>query len=116
MEAAAIFYWLKQICNVQGYRIIDLNYPTLAEIVTSIDKWNEQINVLDFLADFMVQETRSIRKEIVKAYQAANLQEVSPNQSDHINIETAKVVDMLDQHLSNISNISHEARSYKVLY
>ncbi|CAD6220795.1 unnamed protein product [Miscanthus lutarioriparius] len=45
MEAAAIYYSLKHITNVQGYKIVDLNFTTLAKLVSDIDTWNARINM-----------------------------------------------------------------------
>lgn len=46
MEADAIYYSLRYITNVVGYRIIDLNYPVLATLLSHINTWNAQINAL----------------------------------------------------------------------
>lgn len=47
IEALAIYYSLKQMTNVLGYQIIDLNYPVLSQVWASISNLSLHIGLLE---------------------------------------------------------------------
>lgn len=46
IETIATYHSLKYITNVLGYKIIDVNYPTLSQLVSAINKQNEDTALL----------------------------------------------------------------------
>jgi tryptophanyl-tRNA synthetase len=46
VKAAAIYYSLKQMTNILGYQIIDLNYPILSQLVTATNDLTIHIGLL----------------------------------------------------------------------
>jgi hypothetical protein len=41
-EADAIYQCLRYLTNVIGYKIIDLNHPTLEKLISQLNNWNRQ--------------------------------------------------------------------------
>jgi len=51
-EAQAIYISLKHVTNVLGYKILDLNHPTLSRMICDINRCNGQINLLEACATY----------------------------------------------------------------
>jgi hypothetical protein len=83
MEAAAIYYSLKHITNVQGYRIIDLNFATLARLVTDIDAWNARINMFQLFNRFCMNQLHKVCENIDHTCQEMHQQESDSQNFKH---------------------------------
>jgi len=50
-EVVAICRFLRPATHVLGYSVVDQNYPTLAKLVSEMNKYNEQMAELQTCAD-----------------------------------------------------------------
>ncbi|CAD6249987.1 unnamed protein product [Miscanthus lutarioriparius] len=50
-EAVSICRFLRPATHVLGYSVVDQNYPTLAKLVSEMNRYNEQIAELQTCAD-----------------------------------------------------------------
>lgn len=60
VQALTIYYCLKQITNVLGYQIIDLNYPILAQLITSLSTLTLHIGLLEECILYVTHDTTPI--------------------------------------------------------
>jgi len=60
VEAAAIYYSLKHITNILGYQIVDLNYPTLAQLIVSINSLSLHIGLLQCCVSYATADMSQI--------------------------------------------------------
>jgi hypothetical protein len=51
-EAQAIYISLKHVTIILGYKILDLNHPTLSRMICDINRCNGQINLLEACATY----------------------------------------------------------------
>jgi hypothetical protein len=56
IEALTIYYSLKQISNVLGYHIVDLNYPVLSQVLTSLNNLSVHIGLLESCASYVTAD------------------------------------------------------------
>jgi hypothetical protein len=68
-EADAIYRFLRYRTNILGYNIVDINYPTLANLVSDINKFNEEINEFLLCATKAANLIHQVHKDINKMYQ-----------------------------------------------
>lgn len=68
-EATAIYKFLRHKTNVLGYNIVDLNYPTLVNVVSQIDKYNQEVNELLLCARKAAVMIQNVHRSISKAYE-----------------------------------------------
>lgn len=73
-ESDAIYRFLRHKTNVLGYSILDLNYPTLANLVSEINKFNEEINELLQCATKAATMMQQVHKDINQMYQTLKQQ------------------------------------------
>lgn len=116
IEAAAIFYSLKHISNVLGFRIIDLNYPTLAKMTIHIDKWNACTNMLQLIIKYMVNETNELYQQITHACEAATSLQLQIPAFQHIDSAASQLCDILNRYCSDIISLCKDADNHKVIY
>lgn len=114
MEAAAIYYSLKRISNVQGYKIVDLNYPTLAKLVSDINRWNVEINILDMSIILAMTQAGQMYQKIDSAHQGLDLQILHNNQSQHLGEVIGKLLETLDQYCTEMNMLSQDFKDCKV--
>jgi len=114
MEADAIFYSLKHISNVLGYRVIDLNYPTLELMVADIDTWNRQINRLQFLQTLIVNQTKQFYEQIEESYQEINFQPLNHHHFQHLTRDMSALFNMCHNYCSSIKMLSQNCDYEKV--
>lgn len=112
MEAAAIYYSLKHITNV---RVIDLNFPTLARLVSDINRWNAQISMFQLFNNFCLKQTKKIYEDIAHAYHGVNLEELSTKNFCCFNQATTTLFQTMDQYYENINNLCYTFDSCKVI-
>lgn len=116
VEAAAIFYSLKHVTNVLGYRIIDLNYPTLATMVADLNRWNAEINMLQLLAMFMMNQTNQMYDDITTAYEPLHMLDFYSPTWEHIVRSTSEALDMVNNYWSDIDYLYHKCDEHKVIH
>jgi len=67
-EADAIYRFLRHKTNVLGYSVIDIDYSTLARLVSEINKYNEETNELLLCASKAATMIQQVHKDISKMY------------------------------------------------
>jgi len=69
-EAQAIYISLKHVTNVLGYKILDLNHPTLSRMICDKNRCNGQINLLEACAIWSNPSGRveEVRRSISDTY------------------------------------------------
>ena len=59
---------LRHKTNVLGYNIVDINYSTLAKLVSEINKYNEEVNELLLCASKAATMIEQVHKDIRKIH------------------------------------------------
>lgn len=60
IEAIVIYQSLRYITNVLGYKIVDLNYPTLSSLISAINKQTTQMSLLQCCASDIQEYTEQL--------------------------------------------------------
>lgn len=66
IETIAIYHSLRYITNVLGFRIIDLNYPTLAMLMSAIHKGNSDIILLQSCVNAIITHSQNIYEAFIQ--------------------------------------------------
>ena len=64
VEAAAIYYSLKQMTNLLGYQIIDMNYPILSEVITAINNLSLQVGLQQCCVSYITADITQIYESL----------------------------------------------------
>jgi hypothetical protein len=82
-EASAIYYSLKQISNIHGYQIMDLNYPILSELTMEINNLCLHIGLLQCCVSYATADINQIYEglgHLVNEY-SMTTEDIQNNQS-----------------------------------
>lgn len=114
IEAITIYESLRYITNVLGYRIIDINHPTLAAIVSTINKYNEDILLLQSAVNSITGYIESVYEGFLHLQNEFIVPPYHSNNSTQILQVITQVVAVVEEHRTAITNSFHQFMDSKV--
>jgi hypothetical protein len=114
IEAIAIYESLRYITNVLGYRIIDINYPTLAAMVSAINKYNKDILLLHSCVNSITGYIESMYEAFLHLQNKFIVPPYHSNNSAQILQIITQVVAMVEEHRTAITDSFHQFMESKV--
>jgi len=111
IEASAIYYFLRQITNVLGYQIVDLNYPTLAQVMTDLNNLSLHMSVSQCCASNVITDMDQIHRTI---HEILDEYTTSSNTSRSLDNDVAELNNTINKYYDNITNLSNEFTYWKV--
>ena len=85
-----------------GYSVVDQNYPSLARLVTDMNKYNEQLVELRICADKAVGMVHSARETIKDVHEMLTLQ-VPPEEIKELSSSVGELLICMEGHWTAVN-------------
>lgn len=100
IQMLIIMYSLRYISNILGYKILDFNFPTLADLTSAINKCNADMNILHTIVLAMAEYIEQIYESFLCLQD--HLSTISPHSANTAEISTR--IDHFTQQLQTYRN------------
>jgi len=114
IETLAIYYSLKQITNVLGYQIVDLNHPTLAELIASINNLSVHMSLLQCCVSYVREDINQIYETFNHLYNEYDMASDEINDITYIHDAMKRLDDTMTAYHSHIISSSDDFTDSKV--
>jgi predicted ATPase len=114
IEALTIYYSLKQISNVLGYQIVDLNYPVLSRVVTSLNNLSVHIGLLQSCASYVTADIGQVYEGFNRLLNEYTMASDTIESISYLDNAVAELDNTMKSYYDNISNSADEFTSSKV--
>jgi len=112
-EADALYQCLRHLTNVLGYKIIDLNHPTLEKLISQLNNWNRHIHQLEICATSAAVYTKEIFHNIVTLHLQLIAKVVEGN-IVQLNISMDQFIQDMKKHCDSFNESSRNFKEVKV--
>ncbi|XP_021306014.1 uncharacterized protein LOC110431324 isoform X3 [Sorghum bicolor] len=116
IETLAIYYSLKQITNVLGYQIVDLNHPTLAELIASINNLSVHMSLLQCCVSYVREDINQIYETFNHLYNEYDMASDEINDITYIHDAMKRLDDTMTAYHSHIISSSDDFTYSKIQF
>lgn len=115
IETMAIYQSLRYITNVLGYKIVDLNYPTLSMLVSTINKHNADIILLQTCVSAISGHTETMYEGFIHLQDEFNMITTDDEDIQHIHTLMDQMMTYIENYRSSITDLFHQFMDSKVI-
>jgi hypothetical protein len=101
---------------VLGYKILDINYPTLAAMVSSVNKYNTDIISLQSFVSTVAEHTANMYENFLQLQNLFNKALSAVNNPVQLEPSMNQLIGSVADHYMAVNNFFHTFMHSKVLY